>query len=409
MDTAMLYALRDPLGVPAHPIIFLILGVLTWALHIAAVHVLLGASGLTVFGALTKNAQWRRLADAMVGTAKIAVSVAIVLGVAPLLFVQVIYDPFWYTSNVLSAWWVIAFIAVLIVGSLALFAFYGLNPKMAQTPKTRCPGAMLIAIVAFLLVGFIMHALSVQMLHPEKWMQWYAPNGVVDASGRALHEYNFWRFGFFISLAAPVIGLWLLAYRRYLQGREGEDTSYLDFVRRLALRLTTVGGVIALVLFAGWMMTLPENVQAFATSLWPMLTVAALLVAVATPILLGKKLDQGIYGFIPFAGGAVALIVLGLLREMLRWVTLFGVHGYNPFDYKLHMDWYSTLLFFLTFALIGGSVLAYLLTVSWKAGQTKGVYIASPWVNRMGTLGIATLAIWIFQYFAIGLWVAYTG
>lgn len=409
MDTAMLYALRDPLGVPAHPIIFLILGVLTWALHIAAVHVLLGASGLTVFGALNKNAHWRRLADAMVSTAKIAVSVAIVLGVAPLLFVQVIYDPFWYTSNVLSAWWVIAFIAVLILGSLALFAFYGMNPKMVKTPKTRCPGAMLIAIASFLLVGFIMHALSVQMLHPEKWMQWYAPNGVVDASGRALHEYNFWRFGFFISLAAPVIGLWLLAYRRYLQGRDGEDTGYLAFVRGLAMRLTSIGGVISLVLFVGWMMTLPENVQHFATSLWPMLTVAALLVAVATPILLGKKLDQGIYGFVPFAVGAVALIVLGLLREMLRWVTLFGVHGYNAFDYKLHMDWYSTLLFFLTFALIGGSVLAYLLTVSWKAGQTQGVYTASPLVNRMGTIGIATLAIWIFQYFAIGLWVAYTG
>lgn len=409
MDTAMLYALRDPLGVPAHPIIFLILGVLTWALHIAAVHVLLGASGLTLFGALNKNAHWRRLADAMVSTAKIAVSVAIVLGVAPLLFVQVIYDPFWYTSNVLSAWWVIAFIAVLIAGSLALFAFYGLNQNMVKTPKTRCPGAMLAAIALFLVVGFIMHALSVQMLHPEKWMQWYAPNGVVDASGRTLHEYNFWRFGFFISLAAPVIGLWLLAYRRYLQGRDREDTGYLDFVRSLALRLTTLGGVIALVLFAGWMMTLPENVQQFATSLWPMLTVAALLIAVATPILLGKKLDQGIYGFLPFAIGAVALIVLGVLREMLRWVTLFGVHGYNAFDYKLHMDWYSTLLFFLTFALIGGSVIAYLLTVSWKAGQTRGMYIASPLVNRMGTLGIVTLAVWIIQYFAIGLWVAYTG
>ncbi len=409
MDTAMLYALRDPLGVPAHPVIFLILGVLTWALHIAAVQVLLGASGLTLFGSLNKNAHWRRLADAMVSTAKIAVSVAIVLGVAPLLFVQVIYDPFWYTSNVLSAWWVIAFIAVLIVGSLALFAFYGLNSQMVKTPKTRCPGAMILAIVMFLLVGFIMHALSVQMLHPEKWMQWYAPNGIVDASGRALHEYNFWRFGFFISLSLPVIGLWLLAYRRYLQGRNQEDAGYLDFVRSLALRLTSIGGVLALVLFVGWMMTLPENVQHFATSLWPMLTVAALLIAVATPILLGKKLDQGIWGFAPFAIGAVALIVVGVLREMLRWVTLFGVHGYNAFDYKLHMDWYSTLLFFLTFALIGGSVVAYLLTVSWKAGQTKGMYVASPLVNRMGTLGIATLAIWIIQYFAIGLWVAYTG
>lgn len=409
MDASMLYALRDPLGVPAAPIIFLLLGVLTWALHIAAVHVLLGASGLTLFGSLNKNPHWRRLADAMVSTAKVAVSVAIVLGVAPLLFVQVIYDPFWYTSNVLSAWWVIGFIVFLIIGSLALFIFYGLNSSMKTTPKTRCPGSMLAAIVFFLLVGFIMHALSMQMLSPEKWMQWYAPGGVVDASGRALHDYNFWRFGFFISLSAPVIGLWLIAYRRYLLGRADADHSYLDFVRRLAMRLTGIGGVIALVLFVGWMMTLPSNVAGFATSFWPIITAAVLLLAVALPYALSKKLDQGFWGFAPFAFGAVALIVVGAMREALRWVTLYGVHGYNALDYKLHMDWYSTLLFFLTFAAIGGGVLAYLLTVSWKAGQSKEMYVASPMVNRMGTIGISLLAVWIVQYFAIGLWVAYTG
>lgn len=409
MDASMLYALRDPLGVPAAPIIFLLLGVLTWALHIAAVHVLLGASGLTLFGSLNKNPHWRRLADAMVSTAKVAVSVAIVLGVAPLLFVQVIYDPFWYTSNVLSAWWVIGFIVFLIIGSLALFIFYGLNSSMKTTPKTRCPGSMLAAIVFFLLVGFIMHALSMQMLSPEKWMQWYAPGGVVDASGRALHDYSFWRFGFFISLSAPVIGLWLIAYRRYLLGREDVDHGYLDFVRRLAMPLTGIGGVIALALFVGWMMTLPSNVAGFATSFWPIITVAVLLLAVALPYALSKKLDQGFWGFAPFAFGAVALIVIGAMREALRWVTLYGVHGYNALDYKLHMDWYSTLLFFLTFAAIGGGVLAYLLTVSWKAGQSKEMYVASPMVNRMGTFGISLLAVWIVQYFAIGLWVAYTG
>ncbi len=409
MDASMLYALRDPLGVPAAPIIFLLLGVLTWALHIAAVHVLLGASSLTLFGSLNKNPHWRRLADAMVSTAKIAVSVAIVLGVAPLLFVQVIYDPFWYTSNVLSAWWVIGFITFLIFGSLLLFIFYGLNSSMKTKPKTRCPGAMLAAIAFFLVVGFIMHALSVQMLKPEKWMEWYAPGGIVDASGRALHAYNFWRFGFFISLSAPVIGLWLIAYRRYLLGRDNEDQSYLAFVRRLAMPLISIGGIIALALYVGWMATLDPNVASFALSFWSIITVAMLLLAVAVPFVLSKKLDSGFWGYAPFAVGAVALIVVGAMREALRWATLYGVHGYNALDYKLHMDWYSTLMFFLTFAAIGGAVLAYLLTVSWKAGQTKGMYVASPMVNRMGTIGISLLALWIIQYFAIGLWVAYSG
>ena len=81
MSPEMLYALRDQAGIPAHPLIFLALGVLTFALHMVAVQVMLGAASLTLWGAFQRDQQWRRLASAMLTTAKIAVSVAIVLGV----------------------------------------------------------------------------------------------------------------------------------------------------------------------------------------------------------------------------------------------------------------------------------------------------------------------------------------
>ena len=131
MNAEMLYALRDVAGVPSHPVLFLILGVLTFALHILAVQVMLGASGLVIWGALSKAAYQRQLAQAMLGVAKIAVSVAVVLGVAPLLFVQVIYDPFWYTSNVLSAWWVIGFILILTVAHVLAAFLHDLKGKGA--------------------------------------------------------------------------------------------------------------------------------------------------------------------------------------------------------------------------------------------------------------------------------------
>jgi len=386
---------------------FLVLGVLTWAMHIVAVHVLLGSSALAIYGSLSSQSHWRRLAAAMVNTAKVAISVAIVFGVAPLLFVQVIYDPFWYTSNVLSAWWVIGFIIILIIGAVALFAFYVMNKSMAEVEKTRCPGSMILAIALFLVVGFIMHALAVQMLHPEKWMEWYAPGGIIDPSGRSIHEFNLWRFGFFIALSAPMIGLWLYAYRRYLMARENENAEYLDFLKRLAASLGSIGGVISLVFFIAWMLTLPENIASFATSIWPVLTILALAAAVAFPMLIARKLDTGLWGYAPFAVGIIAGLVVAIMREAVRWQTLFGVHGYNPLDYKVHMDWYSTLLFIITLVVMGGAVLSYLVTVAWKAGQTKGMYTPSPAVNRLGNFAIATVAIWILQYFGFGLWVAY--
>jgi len=404
MDAAMLYALRDPAGVPSHPIIFLLLGVLTWALHIAAVQVMLGASALTLYGALSRDAHWRRLAGAMLTTAKVAVSVAIVLGVAPLLFVQVIYDPFWYTANVLSARWVIAFIVILIAGYIALYAFYYRNQNLAAQP-TRGAWHLLISLALMLVVGWIMHVLSYQMLLPEQWMSWYAPNGRIDPSGQSLHGYSVARFAFFILLSVAVIAAWLFAYRRYLMARPESDPGYLAWLLPLAHRLMLAGGLLAVASGAVWLATLPEKMAWFASSGWVWAGAAALLLASALPRLLGQRLDRGLWGYLPFGVGAIALIVVGAAREALRFFTLFGAHGYNALDYKLNLDWYSTVLFFVTFAVLGGVVLSYLLTVAWKSGQSQGVYTPSPAITRLGNLSIGLLVLWIVQYFAIGFYV----
>jgi hypothetical protein len=404
MDAAMLYALRDPAGVPSHPIIFLVLGVLTWALHIAAVQVMLGASSLTLFGAFSSNPHWRRLAAAMLSTAKVAVSVAIVLGVAPLLFVQVIYDPFWYTSNVLSARWVIGFIIILILAYLAMYTFYYRNPSLATQP-TRSASHLLISLLLMLVVGWIMHVLSYQMLLPEQWMSWYAPNGHIDPSGSSLHGYSVTRFAFFILLSVAVIAAWLFAYRRYLMGRQNDDASYIAWLLPLAHQLMLAGGVLAVLSGALWLVTLPEKMAWFATSAWVWVSAVVLLVTAFFPRLLGNKLDRALWGYAPFALGAVALIVVGAAREALRFVTLLGAHGYNALDYKINLDWYSTTLFFITFAVLGGVVLGYLLTVAWKSGQTQGIYTPSPALTRLGNLSIGLLVLWIVQYFAIGFYV----
>jgi hypothetical protein len=211
---------------------------------------------------------------------------------------------------------------------------------------------------------------------------------------------------FFIALSAPVIGAWLLAYRRYLQGAKETDVVYLGFVLSLAQRLMVIGGVVSVLLGATWMLTLPEKMQWFAGSVWMWMAVAALLAVVAMPLALRERLDRGAWGYAVFGAGAVALIVVGAAREVLRFVTLLGSHGYDAMDYRINMDWYSTVLFFVTFAVIGGTTLAYLLTVAWQAGQQKtGIYTPSALVNRIGQWSVGLLVAWTVAYFAIGFWV----
>ena len=404
MTPEILYALRDPAGVPTHPWLFLILGALTLALHLAAVHVMLGTGALTLRGAYSQSAHWRRLAAHLLTTSKIAVSVAIVIGVAPLLFVQVVYDPFWYTSNVLSGWWVIGFILILIAGYIALYAYYWKNHHL-ETQVGRSGHWMVLSLALLLGVGFIVHSLTNQMLFPESWMAWYAPDGNIEPTGRQLHYAHPLRFGFFIALSLPVTGAWLLAYRRYQQGRPDPDAAYIAWLKPLAMRLLTLGGVLSVVLGALWMLTLPEKMAWFALSPWSMLALAALLITVAVPLLLGARIDRGVWGYVTFGVGAVALIVVCAMREVLRYVTLVGSHGYDALDYTVHMDWYSLLLFLLTFAVLGGVTLGYMLTVAWQAGQSTGRYSPSPAVSRLGNLSIGLLGLWILAYFGIGFYV----
>ena len=404
MTPEMLYALRDQAGVPSHPLVFLVLGVLTFALHIAAVQVMLGAASLTLRGAFSASTHWRRLASAMLVTAKIAVSVAIVIGVAPLLFVQVVYDPFWYTSNVLSAWWVIGFIVLLIAGYIAMYIFYWKNHDIVADGG-RGGIWMLLSLALLLAVGFIVHSLTNQMLFPEQWMEWYAPKGVVNPDGHSLHYWNLPRFLFFIALSAPVTGAWLYGYRRYLQGANEADSAYLGWVRGLAQRLMLVGGVVSVLTGAVWMITLPEKMAWFATSVWMLMALVALLAVVALPLVLRDRIDRGVWGYGIFGAGAVGLIVVGAAREMLRFVTLLGSHGYDAMDYRINMDWYSTSLFFVTFGVVGGATLAYLLTVAWQAGQSKGLYTPSPAVTRIGQWSVGLLVAWTVLYFAVGFYV----
>lgn len=403
MDAAILEGLRDPAGLPFYPQVFLGLSVLTFALHIFTVQLMLGASGLAIWGAFSKNAQVRRLGLSMVNVAKISVSVAIVLGVAPLLFVQVIYDPFWYTSNVLSARFVIGFIIVLIFAYLALYVYYFGNYNADPDAPRKRVWAMLASLALFIVVGSIMHVLSREVLFPEEWKTWYAPGGVIDPSGDNFKAFSPFRFAFFLAWGIPAVGAWLVAFGSYFSVRDDISKDYLGFVSALGRKLMIWGMIPVLLAFGGWMMNLPDTAVGFAGSIWMWLGLAAMLgfwAYAASP-----AMGSGAGTLAAPAVGVVAALIIAIMREALRHSILFGSHGYDITTYKVNVDVYSTSLFFGTFAIVGGLVLTYLLGIIWNAGRTQGVYTTGPVLDRIGTAAIWSIGLWVVQFFAFGFYV----
>lgn len=170
-------------------------------------------------------------------------------GSAPLLFTQVIYDPMWYTSNVLSAAWVMGFIYALGLGYTCWFVFSLRNKEGASARELFWAVG---AVLLFALNGFVMHVLSVQSILPANWLEWYAPKGIPDMSGVKFHAFSLPRFLFFFAAAVAETGTFLLAYADYFQLRRDFSASYRELCRRIGWQWARWGFLGQAVLAGAW-------------------------------------------------------------------------------------------------------------------------------------------------------------
>jgi hypothetical protein len=171
----------DPLPFPAPPGLLHFLEPLTFLLHVLAMNLLLGGSLLALWLRSRAGADGgghaRRMLDLFTHAAPVLMAATVSLGVAPLLFVQVLYGRLFFTSSVLMAWgW-------LSVVPLVILAYYGVYLRAYAGGRTIARGAGLSALIAIVLlaVAFLYVTNMTLMLRPESFQALY------HADGRGLH------------------------------------------------------------------------------------------------------------------------------------------------------------------------------------------------------------------------------
>lgn len=393
MDAATLNLLRDPAGVPFYPVVFQALYVLTWALHAAFVLLAFGSMGLSLVGVGKQKTDenWKILTAHMVQTGKVSVSLLIVLGVAPLLFTQVIYDPNWYVTNTLSGVWVFVFIYTLILGYLMYYWYYYANKRGSSS-------SALIGTISFLLLvfaGILMHVFAVESVQPDKWMEWYAPNGTVDTSGTNFHLDPI-RLAFMVSLSVPVVGIFLQNYSQFLSTRSDFKATYIEFAKKIGTKLATVGLLISAVLYVLW--TLKEGILFHPLS----------LVTVAGVVVLLFLAMKNFNSYLTTGVLVVVALLISAVREYIKYNIMANI-GYNIYDYPMNIDWPSVVMFLLTFVFLGFTGVAFIATMAWKVGKTEGVFDAQNYVptRRLGVATLSILVTWCLVYFAWGLFILF--
>lgn len=153
-----------PLPLPVGVLKLLLLA--SFAVHILAVDIGVGGAIVCLVLALrgrTSEAH-RGLARAVAWVLPPAVTFAITLGVAPLLFVQLLYGRFLYTSSILMAVPWLSFIFALMAGYALLYRHTGL----VRSDRFSLPAA-LASTLLLLWLGFLWTNNATLMLEPQRW------------------------------------------------------------------------------------------------------------------------------------------------------------------------------------------------------------------------------------------------
>lgn len=390
----MIKTLQDPMGIPFYPILFQVLMILTFSLHIMFVNFVIGASFLTLYGYIKGSTYWKDLSRSMARATTASASMAILLGVAPLLFVQVIYDVFWYASNMLSAGWVISFVFILMTAYSFTYVFY-----LKRDSKGNIFAIFgIIAFAFFIFAGVIMHALGYQLLQPEKWLDWYVRGDTADTSGVSLHAFQLSRFLHFIVPSFAMTGILLMLYAWYFKDRNDKDKEYLQWVGKMGANMAFVFTAIQAAAGLWWLLSLPSEFRFF---LDPFFLISAGLGIVLLVYLYSARKDPVRYAVPGILLAFLTILGMSYARESLRMKYL-GRFDYSIFNYKLNLDYGSTFLFLSTFV-VGLVIAGYLLAVAYKSGKAAGEYVSTPSMNRWGKVSIALLLIWIAIVVGLGI------
>ncbi len=193
-----------PFGYPWPTTFYLTLYVLTLLLHVIPMNYVLAGStywAVTACFARSQDAATGRnpLSQLLRDWMPFALGVAITAGVAPLLFVQILYKEPFYTANLLLFHRWMSILPVLI---LAFYLLYLRKVKQVDHWSLGFRIGLALAIaVCFLFVAWSWTENHLLSLAQQQWTQQYASGGLAFASSEQLPRLAVWYVGAFPTLA----------------------------------------------------------------------------------------------------------------------------------------------------------------------------------------------------------------
>jgi hypothetical protein len=341
----------DPIPLPAPAGLLEALLVFTLFLHLLPMSLMMGGGTLTVISEFVgrRDDRHRRLAHATARLLPVLVAFTITLGIAPLLFLQVVYGPLFFSSSILMAWPWLSIIGMMLLG---YYGYYWHSFQFERLGR-RAVWVTLVSTALFAVIGLLFTSNMVLMLNPARWEMLYR-GGRSGLQLDLAEPTIFPRFlhMFVASLALSGLGIALLG-----AAKARADKAFGGWVRQYGLRWFVTATWLQFAVGFWFLASLPPSIRslflgggAFETAL----VVAALSLAVISLLTIRRWLSLGTVTIL----GTVAL--MAVIRHRLRAAYLASEFDSSKLAVQPQM---AVFALFVLFSLCGIAAIAWMV---WK-------------------------------------------
>ena len=340
----------DPNPLPAPYWVFKLLLIVTFFLHILAMNLMLGGGilALVLKWRSRKHAGSNRIFLDLAKKLPVFLPATVTLGVAPLLFLQVLYGQFFYTSSIVMAW---PWFLVLVFVTLAYYGFYYVSYRGGR-PDASAGRVLLFSMILIFLIGFLFSNNLTLSQAPSRWAAKYftSPEGwSLNLTEPTLIP----RFLHFL-LAAVAVGGLLLVFLAVANWKRDQDYArqLLQFGGKAFMHATMAQFVVGI----AFLLSLPRDLRMLFMGDNPWAT-ALLLIGVgggigAIMLMSGALRKENVRAAAFYVPGVLVVVIasMSLMRDILRDAYLKPY--FNPGQFVVSTQW-SVLLLFLALFLAG--------------------------------------------------------
>jgi hypothetical protein len=296
------------------------------------------------------------LAQSLGRVIPIAMAFTVTFGVAPLLFLQVLYGQLFYTSSILMAWPWLSVIALII---LAYYGFYLYSYRWERLQGLRL-WVVLISGLLVATVGLIYTNNLTLMLAPEKFAALYHSN----PSGT---HWNFDeptvvpRYLHFFVASFAITGLFVVTYGL---GKIKTNESYGRWAVQYGAMWFTISTIIQMAVGIWFLLSLPREVmmlfmgQNMLATVLLGLGILLPIISMMLMILAAKSEKPRVLAVSGIHVLALTLIVMVIMRDIVRDGYLAG--KFDVFNRAVDPQW-GVMALFAVILVTGLSVVVYML------------------------------------------------